>query len=314
MIDLSYGRTAGGTGLGLAISRLLSTVMGGEIGVESDLGQGSCFWLRVPFGLAPLEAKPAPVAEVVAPAAALDILVVEDNPTDRIVLEEMLRHLGHQVTLAEDGGQGLTTARARRFDVILMGISMPVLDGLTATELVTQEGASTRARVIAITAHPMPEDRERFKAAGMDCYLTKPISQVALAQALARQTAIASPTAPASPVLSGDRVAEHAAAMGQAGLVRIFAQFRRDLPLILTRLQDAARTAGLPALQRAAHEGSGSCAMVGAQALGQCLAELVTAAMACDGAAATALAEQTATLWPATALVLDSVDAGSAPE
>lgn len=300
MIDPSYGRSSGGTGLGLAISRRLAHAMGGEIGVESDPGQGSCFWLRIPFRLA------APTGQTVAtpsPAPsdrpALDILVVEDNATNRIVLEEMLSHLGQRVILAHDGVEGMTLARGHRFDIILMDISMPVMDGVTATEMIRHEGLSKSARIIAVTAHSMPQDRERFKAAGMDDHWTKPISEAHLRAIIASQAA-APRSDPDVHLVDDERLGELAEAMGQDGMVRLMAQFGRDLPLILQRLQTAADTSQTTALRAAAHEGAGSCAMVGATALGRHLARIEELCRTGDLGTAGSLLPMTATLWPAT--------------
>ena len=99
-----------------------------------------------------------------------------NNATNRIVLEEMLEQLGHRVTMATEGRQGMELARAHPFDVILMDISMPMMDGLTATAMIRAQGLSMGSRILAVTAHSLPADLERFQKAGMDGCLTKPIS------------------------------------------------------------------------------------------------------------------------------------------
>lgn len=184
MLDHSFRRSGQGAGLGLAISRRLAASMGGEIGVESEPGAGSCFWLRLPLPLAappPDEAPPDPPAMALP---QLDILVVEDNVTNRAVMEEMLRHLGQRVTMAVDGEKGAAAAAAHRYDLILMDISMPVMDGLAATRLIRAAGASRQARIVAVTAHSLPEDLERFRAAGMADMMVKPITHAGLVQLL----------------------------------------------------------------------------------------------------------------------------------
>lgn len=300
MLDPSYGRSSGGTGLGLAISRRLALAMGGNIGVESDLGQGSCFWLRIPFRLG--TARQTALASHIAsdPSHRLDILVVEDNATNRIVLEEMLLQLGHRVTLAVDGGEGMVLARAHCFDVILMDVSMPIMDGLTATEMIRYEGLSRTTRIIAVTAHSMPEDRGRFKAAGMDDYLTKPISEADLIRTLARcqPDGVAAGTGKA--VLDADRLTEISAAMGVPGLQRAISRTLQDLPVIHLRMQTAAVDGHTTVLQDAAHEAAGACAMIGATGLGQRLALVEDLCRHGDLPGATAMLSGCTDLWHST--------------
>lgn len=297
MLDPTYGRSSGGTGLGLAISRRLAEAMGGEIGVESDLGQGSCFWLRIPFrrGAVPQEAHDEATAP--KPNTSLDILVVEDNATNRIVLEEMLLHLGHRVTLAADGGEGMVLAQARRFDVILMDVSMPIMDGLTATEMIRYDGLSKTSRIIGVTAHSMPEDQQRFKAAGMDDYLTKPISKANLSRAIAGQPEHAAPKPVSKIVLDAERLAELQAAMGTAGLQRVITRALQDLPAIWQRLQDSAAEAQLSNMLAASHEAAGSCAMIGATDMRQTMAQIEELCRDGDLPRATAILSGSADLW-----------------
>jgi CheY-like chemotaxis protein/anti-sigma regulatory factor (Ser/Thr protein kinase) len=246
MLDPSYGREAGGTGLGLAIAKRLTEAMGGTIGVESEQGEGSCFWVRLPLqkrgnGAPAIDPVPQVVPEGPLPdATGLDVLVVEDNATNRIVLEELLNTLGHRVTLAEDGSEGVRRARAHRHDVILMDISMPVLDGIAATRLIREAGKSRRSRIIAVTAHTLPAEIERFRAAGMDGCLTKPISSTDLAAVLAT-IPVAPPRAAATAPVS-EHITDMAEADAPRPVARTPALSPPDVPLT-----DALRLADLRA-------------------------------------------------------------------
>ena len=186
-LDSSYAREAGGTGLGLGISRRLARLMGGEIGAESEPGEGSLFWVRLP--LEPVDA-PEGEASVLASSAvagrALDVLLVEDNELNRFIVREMLEAEGHRVVEAENGRDGVDIAALRRFDVILMDVSMPVMDGTEATRRIRGGNqASTDVPIVALTAHALPEERERFRSLGMDACLSKPVDRALLLQTMA---------------------------------------------------------------------------------------------------------------------------------
>jgi CheY-like chemotaxis protein len=283
--------------------------MNGEIGVESEPGAGSCFWVRLPLAIAATQAPAPKSAAMTAAAEALDVLVVEDNATNRIVLQEMLHQLGHRVTLAEDGGQGLEAARAHRFDVILMDISMPLMDGLTATALIRMEGCSARSRILAVTAHSLPADLERFRQAGMDGCLTKPISLRDLAQTLAGGSALNAAFPPQEGhMISLDRLKDLRDGLGTAGLARMLARFRVDFGSLQARLETACDAAGFAELLPLCHEGAGLCAMVGASALHQ---HFVAAEDLCRSGtpaqAAALLQSQTGPLWQKTQTQLQTL-------
>ena len=193
--DESRSRRFGGTGLGLEISRALARLMDGDITVSSVPGQGSRFTFRVPLEPLPLQesteaagAGPAPAA---CPLPALRVLVAEDNEVNRLVLEAMLTGLGQQPSFATDGRQVVQMAAAGEWDVVLMDLHMPEMDGLEAAQAIRALPDRARAEVpiFALTADVFPETRERCRAAGIVAFLTKPVDDAELAASLARLVA-----------------------------------------------------------------------------------------------------------------------------
>jgi CheY-like chemotaxis protein/HPt (histidine-containing phosphotransfer) domain-containing protein len=233
----------------------------------------------------------------------LDVLVVEDNETNRIVLEEMLSHLNHRVTLAPDGAVGVELARNHRYDVILMDISMPVMDGLTAVGLIRAEGASADARIVAVTAHAMPQELDRFRAAGMDDCLLKPISEAALVQALSSGPVQAA-TTPDPGLVNEARIEELRAAMGDAGMTRVLASFRSGTAEVIDRIARFSQD-GQPAdLMALCHEAAGSSAMVGATGLHALLVEMEDLCRQGNLAAALSRTDSLSALWADTEALL----------
>jgi len=201
--DGSTTRKFGGTGLGLTISATLVRLMGGTIAVDSDAGKGSTFHVRVGFDVAsPAQMAAAPVragARIVptapalpptsnAPRPTLRILLAEDNIVNQHVAVGLLKKRGHQVTVADDGREALAALDRQAFDVVLMDVQMPDMGGYEATAMIRNRERATGAhlRIIAMTAHAMTGDRERCLAAGMDGYISKPVSPEALYTAVER--------------------------------------------------------------------------------------------------------------------------------
>ena len=187
-LDPSYSRTVEGTGLGLGIVRRLVKVMKGEVGVESEPGEGSVFWVRIPLPpAAPQRAPAVRSVEAMIPTdlAGASVLLVEDNEINRIVARGLLAEAGCEVTEAHDGLAGVTLATDRRFDLILMDISMPLLDGVSATRAIRGgSGPNAATPIIALTAHALPVDRRRFREAGMNDVVVKPLDRADLGRAL----------------------------------------------------------------------------------------------------------------------------------
>jgi CheY-like chemotaxis protein len=172
----------GGTGLGLAVSSELVGLMGGQIGVVSELGRGSKFH----FALALLRDVGAPPEPT--PGRKLKILLAEDTPANQKLIVHILEKRGHAVDVARNGQEAVQRLGDERYDLILMDVQMPVLDGLRATAAIraVPDRETSQIPIIALTAHAMLEDEERCLSAGMNAYIAKPIDGRKLVQLINR--------------------------------------------------------------------------------------------------------------------------------
>ena len=165
--------------------------MGGALEAESEPGVGSLFRFSIEV---PLESEPAAVApapdvrggDAPRTSDALRILVAEDNAVNQLVMRHLLGKMGHEADVVSDGAEAVEAALRRPYDVVLMDVQMPVMDGVAATRRIAERLGERRPRVIAVTAHAMRGDRERYLEAGMDDYVSKPVAREALQAALAR--------------------------------------------------------------------------------------------------------------------------------
>ena len=266
--DSSTTRDHGGTGLGLAISRGLVEMMGGTIGVVSRPGAGATFWFRLtlPLDPNPTPQPPAPALRTAQAERPLRVLVAEDNDINQRVAVLALERLGCRVDVAVNGCAAVKMVALAAYDLVLLDCEMPEMDGFAAAREIRRReaGSGRHLPIVAMTARALQGDRERCLAAGMDDYLSKPVSLDALSAALRRH---AGPREEAGRemVLDPRRMRELRRVAGtRQNLELIGERFLASAGALLEKLHAAAAAGDAAGLKSAAHSLKGSCATIGA--------------------------------------------------
>jgi len=277
-VDASTTRTYGGTGLGLAISRDLAQMMGGQMWAESEEGKGSTFHFTIIAEAAAVtvaQKRDVRIEVNLGERLPMSILLAEDNPVNQRVGQHLLNQMGYRADIVSNGLEAIAALRNRNYDVILMDVQMPGMDGLEATRRIRQEWVDSGPRIIAMTANAMRDDREKCLTAGMDDYVAKPVHFLQLQAVLERhgteRRIEAKPTLDTNILDELRSLQEHGGTDLLGELVELYLG---DLPDRIDGIRAAVESKDSAALRREAHRLKGSSQQMGATRLAALCLEL----------------------------------------
>ncbi len=304
--DDSIARRFGGTGLGLAIARRLTHLMRGELTVASTPGAGSSFMLEVPLGLA---ASGIAQGADQPPSRQLRVLLVDDDPVNCEVGEAMLKRLGHHATIATNGASAIALARDHAFDIILMDLHMPDMDGVEAASRIRKLGLPTMPRIIAVTADMSRRARERLAGAGIARIVSKPILINALREAIEddAQNQPAATQLAVGALIDRHFLADQKELLGAAQIAKLHHLLRETSEKLITDITEAAAAGDRKQLARSTHQLGSAAGALGLVRLFERCSEVELAAASMSSPESQSAARELAAIRNASMSTLDEL-------